>query len=480
MYQIRVTYSSLMRDPSWARFPYVLEKYMKRANLSSVQLATKLEKQLLTAAVTAGLVRKWRSGDRDPQVQQLPDIARALSTETHIVDVADLAAEIGMLPRESMPKVQTDLAVRMIKLHAENRKLELRANRSIDRTGYADLILAVSDSTRWAVAIEPSYAGPPDARVHVANRLVLRRIDGIDARKADLPKRIAGALARLGAEESTAPGWPMGIGAGRFTASKGVLRFSVEVVSRPHPSNGLPIPGLHSVLVLSTTVRSYPFHIAAHLADALGFGLTGSRDTASLVLGKPIAETTPADWAPYVEHLIEFPPADFVYHHAESSGVRAPETVRILRRFLETPSLIVWIRESDDLIRFAARHRVEEGREVEAILGMRFRDEMDVLLGRRLGPTIVQEVGLPHGVHIHTDLDEFRESGTVQALDSAALIVRNMVTRGVIEEVSLRQSKKTPVMVRARQLGLGRGERIRARVEAAGALAFDDHSRIGG
>lgn len=409
--------SGVVKDASWASFPEFLRSAMQLNRLSSPDLAARLSDE----RVTASTVRKWRTGESHPPLNLIPMLASALDVEAE-----EIAAELGILDRSRKTAVRTELALRLPRLEAEIHRLSEVIVRAESNNGQAALVSAVEASDEWALGIWPAYEGPKAYRVHSADRLLLLRTDKRVAHESQLPASIVAALDGLHASTSRAPGWD------QVTNGKG-LAYSIQVHTRPHPPaasrNELEVAP--SVLVLSTTVRAWERSVAAHLADALGFGLTSSRDIASIVADEHINRTR--SWSQYAERLIEVPPESYVYSHSESSGVKDSRTRKALQRRLETSSLVVWLKEDDALIDHAVQYRNPryEGwtAEEDRARTIRHRDEITEMLEARTSRrTIVIPLSLPIAATPLTDPHSLREENVERSIATAALVLQAIVS----------------------------------------------------
>jgi transcriptional regulator with XRE-family HTH domain len=419
------------KDPSWQGFGQWLVKAMEDAGVRPAQLARELNDEF---RISPSTVAKWRSGVQHPRLSDLPEIARVLG-----FDPIDVAIQVGVLPPSYTGRVQVEMAMRLSQYQADLARLHAERVQVATRTAMADLLDSVLETKRWGLAIQPAYEGPPDDRLHLANRLAFRRTDGESARVEDVLIDFGDHLRQLHASAGKVGGWPA-----QSDGSDAPVRFSIPVYSRPRePRHSTALhPHCPAVLVVSTTVKSWAPVFSRHLADTLGYGLTSGLDLAASVHLKSIEQTVSKERADQSFLLIRNAPSRYVSYHYESSEARDSRTVEALSTMPNDESKVIWLREDDELLRFAVAHRSDLGarereRDLEATL--RHRDAVDRIVAgnARLGRRTLQvDLRLPSGSSSESDPYTVRDERIAATIAAASDAHAELVRRGWVAPTS--------------------------------------------
>ena len=403
---------SKSRDPSWAGFGAWLIQEMTRAQVGSASLARLLDTD---GRITAGTIAKWRSGVQHPRLEDLPAVARALR-----LDPVDIAIRLGVLPPSYSGRAHVDMAIRLSELQSAVATFQAEQLLRMRRSAMTELVEAVLAQPRWGLAVEPAFEGPAEDRIHLADRLAFRRTDGADTSVADVLHEFGRHLHGLHASESRVGGWPLG-------GSGTPARFSVPVYTRPRePQISAPsYPRCPAVVVISTTIKAWTPVFARHLADSLNYGLTSGLDIAASVHNKSIDQTLSAERAEQTFLLIRNPPGRYVSYHYESSAARDSRTLEALALLPDDGTRVVWLREEDDLLEFAVRHRSDRERrrqERDFAATRNFRDGVDDLIAtspRLQGAVMRVDLTLPPGTSPQSAPDVVRHGYIAEILAAA-------------------------------------------------------------
>jgi hypothetical protein len=301
---------------AWENFRDELFAFMEWRDLQPADLAKRIA--LIANPIDSGRIRQWRAGNGRPQFDELPVIVEALAmNEESAAHYADwkargkpsdqpglaeqrafgtpdwtyLVVRMGMVP--SMNRAEgVRLATKLSTLQSRVQKAsEELSQHSLDQ-GAAQLVRAVTASAEWAIAIWPAVEGfvdrrvdgtMLDARLHVADRVDFRRVDGKPATKAAVWDSFEDQL-KAARAIATLPGGE------RWPSSKGdrasVSNWSIRRLGAPHASEiDYSYPNLHSVAVTSLSVGSWANDVADHISRLIGYGFTSSRDIATDLYG---------------------------------------------------------------------------------------------------------------------------------------------------------------------------------------------------
>lgn len=383
------------------------------------QVAERLD---LLDVYTAEAVRDWRSGRRRPPIELLPELAVILGLAPFA-----FAEALGLVgERERRAVEPTDLAMALVRV----RELEDRVRRLTEdqadvlrRTAVGAALLAARahETKRWAVAVWPAIEGPPDCRLHVADRISIRRCDGEPFDHNDLVRDLGSILRRVSAVEVRAnfqAGWPRGVD----DSSEG--RWSIPLLTGPRP----PLPGglldsALSIAVVSHTLRAWSSDVAAHIATALGYGLTSTRDLVHILdevwlsSGEPLNRQVNRDRRrDLFRELLARPQVHYVWYHFDMEADN-PLVAGIERQLRTMGQVVVRLREDDALLEYASAWLPavlsgEESRDVVLAKAWSARADVDRAIVSETSSTIVQlDVKLPDGVDISVPPNsaQFRE-----------------------------------------------------------------------
>lgn len=364
----------------------VIDRAMTEQKISAPQLADRLV--IFDEDVDEGKIRKWRSGATLLPMHLAQPIARELRLADDLSD-PDLVARfgfdpmlmirlLGLVPREfeddrllsrsigwDRDLGERDLIDRLRAL--ERIELELADSSQLlaefEHNQAAHIVLnAVEESRNYGVAFWPVHAGPtadPEHRLHVSDRVDLRRLDGQSTSEEAVWRDLGDALARARALPSLAEP--------RWTASGDELPISDPHVSRwnlrrldvprsariSHPHPGFP------ALAFSATVSStWVGNLASLVALVLGYGVTSTTD-----LGRPLAGN--AHFKPDTAHrcrvhseLLRSPGERRVWFHAAKTHPDHGQAPWAPVTGVAHPELVhVRLCESDDLLLATAEDR---------------------------------------------------------------------------------------------------------------------------
>lgn len=319
-------------------------EWMTRREVSASALAT-----LLGPEVNEDQVRNWRKGLARPPLHLLPRISEVLGMggdRPGEHDPAYLLTRMGLLPMTS--------ATDPISIAYRVQKLELRYREALERNaaagrefGASSIARAVTRSGKWAVAVFPAIEGPPDCRMHVADRIDIIRTDGEPTNDEEVfaDPLLHQSLRDAYAVRSTRfPRW--------ISEDASVSRWSVAHVGAPmSPRRRTTHPGAVAALCYALTVESWVNDVASLLATAIGYGLSTTRDLAMEVTGVSAGSTSTAARNLAHSAFLRQPPKRRVWsHHAvPTEQVSDPFATR------RDDVPIVWIREDDVLLEQFAR-----------------------------------------------------------------------------------------------------------------------------
>ncbi|MCW3492265.1 hypothetical protein [Microbacterium sp. SSM24] len=385
--------------------------------------STELAVRVFGDASEMPVVSRWRHGRQRPHLSQLPKIADALG-----LSPLDLPAAMGIvdLPVDD----PTSLARRVVDL--ESRLIRDVATSFVATSDAltAKLWRAVVASAQWTMSVYPAYEGHTGYEVLAATRLSFTRIDGAEASIRDVERDLGEELRAVGAAPSSAPVHP---------DVEGAVRYSIREHTRPRSPHPAAVSHhASSIFVLATTVRSWVSDLAAHLALPLGYGLTSPLDLAAAAAGKSISRTRPEERDQHASALLLELPSLYVAYHYEAIPTDSTRTLAAVRRALTRGQRIVWLDESDAMLRFAARHRTgphvmpfqEDLRRITE-----FRDAMRTILGDHGGDSAVSvPVDLPSGFTPTSSRDAIRAAAARQVVDFAANVLAEMLRRGWVSD----------------------------------------------
>lgn len=365
-----------MNDDPWELFAEALTREATRVPaLSSKALAARLT-VATGSEVAAETVSNWRRGRSRPPLTLLGHIVKSLNDDRSRQDASagfslyGLLQEMGILDDDVEASQLFDRAYRLDKL---NTKLEAAndAFASIGRrVGAAAIVRAILDSDQWAVAVWPAYEGPdPSCRMHVADRVDIRRIGGARNSENDYDDVWSDLTIKNVLRSTHAVRSPVGV---RWTPqpTPGVSTWSISHVGSPRaPVVTAPWDGLRALCVLATTRGSWVNDVASLLGLGLGYGLTTTANLAMTMTGRTPGSTSDHDRLLSHEGLLRHLPRRRVWSHwgmpSESSemfgdtGLPRGESAKF-----------IYLDESDELLESAANgdadleQRLRAGRDV--------------------------------------------------------------------------------------------------------------------
>lgn len=353
-------------DEAWKAFRDELRKALAEQNMTRAELARHLGDE-----VAESTIANWLQGTK-VRIHLLPRIGAALGmggTDEPGHDPAYLFRKMGLLPQEDTGGTYA-IAYRV-------QKLEMRLREAIERTAahgrgigaLADILQAVRGTREWAVAVWPAVEGPPSCRMHVADRLDLRRLDGREISAQDVTADPLLFRALRDGYAIPAVRQPRWTSADDPTVSRWSL---MHVGSPSSPFVRSPHPGFQSIFCYATVIDSWVNDVASLLATALGYGLTTTRDLAMEANGSPLTPLWNASKSQAHSYLLQEPPRRRVWSHYGPVDGDCPNP------FAARPGVsCVWVRESDELLAYAS-----ELRRVPEKNMLRDRDRSEALAAR--------------------------------------------------------------------------------------------------
>lgn len=329
------------RDEAWRLFPRALSDYLTGPpRITNGALAERI-------GVSEEKVISWRRGRARPQLTYLPRIATEVAAMRgqYDVDPALLLRKMRVLPDPPSPAEAVQASIRL--QQAELRLADSLARvRQFGRTeSAASIVAAAQKSGKWAVAVWPTWEGPDGHRIHVADRLDLRRLDG--ARPdvwADPDLRIA--LRDVYATPSGAhPRWT------DHDETPHERFWAIHHIAAPRsPTVPRAWPGLDSIACYAIGEDVWAHDVGAMLAMVLGYGLTTTRDLAVDMEGVMQTEARRRELQAVAmteahASIAAEPRSRRVWTH--HGAVVVPASVFTLATRAHRPGGVVWLRETD-------------------------------------------------------------------------------------------------------------------------------------
>lgn len=373
-----------VKDPSWDAFHTWLNVKMKTEKIGNRQVAEHISSRVGEGwpQVSESTVSKWRHGTYHPQLRLLPYLAAAIGA-----DATEIAIMLKALPSDYVEANPVDLSVHARKLEADltDAHLELASTNArtigeLRQAGLQDLTDRVLGLRDWSLLLQPTFAGGPGEELHLSNRLTFTKKSLPRTTHAKVIEVFGSELRRLNASHAEPPPasthtttgvWTEQTSGTAFTRPSTwehlapmdlSASFSIPVYTiQSLPARTSRHPGFSSVLVLATTIRSWVPVFSRRLAELLGFGLTSSLDLAAVVHSRPTDDVESEHRADAAFHLIRNPPALHVAYHHESVSIRSTRTLEALRGATLDNTLVIWLSESDRLLKLAELNRAGGG-----------------------------------------------------------------------------------------------------------------------
>lgn len=416
-------------DPAWEKF----FQYFFTYDGTPAQIAARFNEGETVPIVTPAQVRDWRRRHTRPSLSDLPELSYHWEG-----DQLFFARLLGAVPSEGLG-AELYAQKRILELTHEVQALEGQV-RAADTTAATGRIVAAATSTgRWAVAAHPAIEGPTGVPIHVADRLTFRHVG---------PRVLDGETLRDALEEDLADAfhqnhvvfapyaktvWQQGL-------DHAPLSYSVaHTVSPFGPSRMWSHAGVESISVVSTTLGTWVFDVAAIVARMIGYGFVNTRGLSQW--RRPSSrQTTQADlWGYRTEahqDLLARPWPRYVWAHVGEWNQPAGD--RFLSRDAVPPHVtLIWLRESDSLIDGLAR-----GAEASGVAPA--KDYRASLLARHQE----MEAAIEGGQAIHTIECETAEAGEDglrtprwdRTFAIAAQIVTQLLAAGSVDPSALTRS----------------------------------------
>lgn len=453
------------RDAGWDRLVKAIQDAMsqnaarQKNGETGVGACTagELADGLAAQGVDAADVRNWLRGRGNPRLDLIPEIATVLAGETDGSpgwDVLALPKAMGVVPNSE--GLVPELIYSISKLQSRLTKLQQQVGQFGAELGPASVVrrachLAEAGSAVWAVASWPAVEGPADCRVHVADRLDFRRIDGREATADDVRDNFQDALFGVGAVRGAAsPRWVETSGA----PDPFVSQWAIPHLGGPRSSTiRAPWPGMPSVVVVSTTVRSWANDVASHLADALGYGQTSTRDLSMDLTGYRRGSRADVERDSIQQWLMRRPQSKRVWSHwSVREALPDPEE--------STDVVVVVLREDDTLL----RRESQSSEEHEELTVLRTARDALLIQADKYSKRVVLDVALPTGT-----TSEVRDSRFEQALTCALTTLEVSLREGWLDGAALasfwaREAERRPSEEQQRpfQVQAWLGKRLRA------------------
>ena len=462
---------------AWASFHQELLAFMDWRGVTPAQLAAQIDTG--NGPIDPARVRQWRADNGRPDLDELPHIVEALAmneasrdefnewvsnkrpespglAERRAAGVADwtyLVTRMGLVPSSSK-KEAVRLATKVATLEGRRQRVsdELAAY-SLD-LGAAQLVKAVTGNAEWAIAVWPAIEGFTEtradgtvlnARLHVADRVDFRRIDGQPAEKSAVWDAFEDSLkaARAISTTQSSKRWPRA----ETDTDDSVSSWSIRRLAAPHSSAvEHAYSDLHSVAVTSLTVASWANDVADHIARLIGYGFTSSRDVATDLYGPTDPGAFGESRAELHHELLNGAMSKRVWGHFAASQTGLPE-------LLGDPALkklfTVYLKEHDADLESEARRlkQWEKDRRKDSFwepteplpptvegtveLLKERRRQVDELVADREGSVLVHELQEHRG-------EGRRKAKYRESFEVATRTVRHWIASGRVPEVALK------------------------------------------
>lgn len=402
----------------------------------AAEVSRLLEEKAMTRAGLAralGLapeeVRNWLYLRSRPPLTLLPAIAQILG-----VGQEHLLVAMGVL---TAPRPATDAnVVHLATLLTEAEQVAVRRANDVAsdlaQTGVARLVNAALDTERWGVAVWPAVEGPPECRIRVADRLLFLSVTGdtepvAESFSADLRDALRDSGAIKVRNVANAP-WRAS------DDGHDLLRYSIpRFTGARAPRRSVALPRLASLGVVSLVVDAWVSDVAAHVSEALGYGLTSSRSLATAAYGvSPDAAERSRHRIEMARHLLAHPPERYVWYHFSNRAVEDDPITR-QQSVVGPISFLVRLRETDDLLELSVRNQVGSPPvELKQLVEARAAQDRAFDLETEASRVLTVEVGLPPEGSPTTPTTELREPNFVRSLQIAAHIIDHLQTMKLV------------------------------------------------
>lgn len=254
-----------------------------------------------------------------------------------------------------------DRAYRLLKLQLKQQDAEDGYARMGRRSGAARVVRAAIDSSRWGVAVWPVYEGPDDDhRLHVADRLDIRRADGTEIDPEAIDQAVWSdpdmktALRQTTAMPSNwSPRWSdiPEVDDDEPVEADDVSRWAISHVTAPRePVVSTRWPNLRAVALVATTRKSLVNEVASLVAVGLGYGVISTPYLAMTAVGSRPSETRLVDQYKQHLHLLEKPPHRRVWSHWGMPPGQGDLPFGTYNNVEDTTPRFVLLDESDELL----------------------------------------------------------------------------------------------------------------------------------
>ncbi len=415
------------RDPAWPLFVDELRQHLTRRGVTSAALARALD-------VDEETVRNWRKGKTRPLLAQLPKIAEVLGMGAGSPggqgDPLYLLRRMQLLPAGPGDRELIDAAYRLQKLELKLTQAMDRAGSHGRREGAGVVVRAAMQTSRWAVAVWPAVEGPPSCRLHVADRIDIRRTDNEPTTNQEVwhDQALKGALRAAYAVPATrGPRW---------STDEGTSHWSISHVGSPRsPLVSLPYSGLSSLCCFALTVDSWVNDVGSLIATALGYGLTTTRDLAMEAYGLHSGATLADHRRAAHETRLERPPERRVWTHHAPLGQPQSDPLQAGSGVWRNDVCFVWLRESDELLqRFVDRKQLP-GLTLKAL--QEDRDRVDALITQLPNP--------PQVIIVDVDRRPPVDDRWKQVLEGVSSALTQLVDRGFLDPAAVEMIHPTVV-----------------------------------
>ena len=280
-----------------------------RRGITAVKLVDKLRS--MGHEIEASKVQTWREAKALPAPHLIQTVAKALRMEDEHSDrqVVEhfgydpmvMVRLLGLIPEDEeanallgrviawQPRqLDQSLVERVLDLESLDLKIAEREEELLDverDRGAPSVVRNILASQRYGVALWPVIEGPsqdPLYRLHVSDRVDIRRVDGDPIDNDDVWKKFGPTLGRAGALKSIShPRWP---GTPHdYSGENGpdVSRWNLRRLDVPRrPQIHREHAGFPALVCSATVSASWVGHLASLLALVLGYGLTSTVDLA--------------------------------------------------------------------------------------------------------------------------------------------------------------------------------------------------------
>ncbi|WCT06143.1 hypothetical protein [Rhodococcus qingshengii] len=340
-------------DKSWKEF----FEYFTNFDGSAADIAARFNAGSKRPIVTETQVRDWRRRHSRPHLTQLPELGHHWDN-----DQLFFARMLGAIPKDGI-KTEIWLQRRLMELRGSVHELDaiVRSRDTTEATG--QIVAAATASGRWAVAVHPAIEGPTGVPIHVADRLDFRCIGDSSATAGSDREQLETDLEQAFSRNHVVYSPKVKSTWATEEDEGSALRYAVaHTTANFGPTRMWDHVAVRSIAVVSLTLGTWPIDVAALVARMLGYGFVSTR---ALSRGHrphgriPTDEEATQYRADVHQDLAHHPWHRYVWGHVGGPGVD-PDT--FFPRQTDPGLAIIWLRESEELIRGLAIGSAKETR----------------------------------------------------------------------------------------------------------------------